>query len=330
MKASTPPPPPAAPPCAPVPFDSTAQLMTEISIQLGDRLSRVRLRGLAPRPPAGRPPEARRPDAPCPAGPPNGARPVRPPAAPALVAVAHGSRDPAALRTVTALLDRVRELRPGLVVRLGHIELNAPLLPDTLAELDGQAVAVPLLLARGHHVGHDIPAALAGAPHLAARLARPLGPHPLLAEALHARLEEAGARRPSAVVLAAAGSRAPESATDTARTARLLSQRLGGVPVLPAYASAPPEGGPPGTPLSVPAALRVLAARGHRRPALASCFTAPGRFAAQCAAAAPGPAAAPLGDHPALARLVLHRYDQALAARGGCVQDSLGAATVSV
>ncbi|MEU7184543.1 sirohydrochlorin chelatase [Streptomyces sp. NPDC045470] len=318
MKASTPPPPPAALPCAAVPFDSTAQLMTEISIQLGARLSRVRLRGLPPRPPAARPPDARRP-----AGPPGDSRP-------ALVAVAHGSRDPAALRTVTALLDRVRELRPGLVVRLGHIELNAPLLPDTLAELDGRAVAVPLLLARGHHVGHDIPAALAGAPHLATHLARPLGPHPLLAEALHARLEEAGARRPSAVVLAAAGSRAPESAADTARTARLLSERLGGVPVLPAYASAPPEGGPCGTPLSVPAALRALAARGHPRPALASCFTAPGRFAAQCAAAAPGPAAAPLGDHPALARLVLHRYDQALAARGGCVQDTLGAATVTV
>ncbi|MBW5486402.1 sirohydrochlorin chelatase, partial [Streptomyces bambusae] len=47
----------------------------------------------------------------------------------------------------------------------------------------------------------------------------------------------------------------------------------------------------------------------------ASYFAAPGRFATQCAAAAPALAAAPLGDHPALARLVLHRYDQALAGR---------------
>ncbi|MGO4420279.1 hypothetical protein AB4Z54_16485, partial [Streptomyces sp. MCAF7] len=31
---------------------------------------------------------------------------------PTLVAVAHGSRDPEALRTVTALVDRVRALRP--------------------------------------------------------------------------------------------------------------------------------------------------------------------------------------------------------------------------
>ncbi|MEU2787396.1 CbiX/SirB N-terminal domain-containing protein [Streptomyces sp. NPDC007100] len=249
----------------------------------------------------------------------------RPHRAPTLVAVAHGSRDPAALRTVTALLDRVRRLRPGLAVRLGHIELDEPLLPDTLARLRGTAVVVPLLLARGHHVAHDIPAALTGAPHLTAHLAPPLGPHPLLAEALHARLREAGARRPDAVVLAAAGSRAPESAADTARTARLLSARLGGVPVLPAYASAPV-----GSPLSVPAALRALAARGHHRPALASCFTAPGRFAAQCAATAPGPAAAPLGDHPALAELVLHRYDRALAARTTCDWDPTRAATVTV
>ncbi len=60
--------------------------------------------------------------------------------------MAHGSRDPQALRTVLALLDRVRELRPGLDVRLGHIELNAPLLPDTLDGLRGaEAVLVPLL-----------------------------------------------------------------------------------------------------------------------------------------------------------------------------------------
>ncbi|MGW4276931.1 sirohydrochlorin chelatase, partial [Streptomyces seoulensis] len=58
--------------------------------------------------------------------------------------------------------------------------------------------------------------------------------------------------------------------------------------------------------------VAALAARGRHRVAVASCFTAPGRFAVACARAAPWIAAAPLGDHPALARLVLHRYDQAL------------------
>lgn len=276
---------PAGPPGT-GPLDSTAQLMNLITTQLGTQLGHLAAAG------------TRRP--------------------PTLVAVAHGSRDPRALRTVSALLDRVRALRPGLPVRLGHIEIDEPLLPDTLAALRGEAVLVPLLLSRGYHVKQDLPAMAAAARRAGAgrrltlRIARPLGPHPLLAEALHTRLAEAGWRTPAlagaGVVLAAAGSRDPDSALDTARTAALLSHRLGGVPVLPGYASA---NGP--TAPTVAEAVRALAAHGRTRPAVASCFVAPGRFAAQCAAAAPGTAADPLGDHPALARLVLHRYTEALA-----------------
>jgi sirohydrochlorin ferrochelatase len=237
--------------------------------------------------------------------------PPEPP--PTLVLVAHGSRDPRTLTTVHALLDRVRALRPGLPVRLGHIELNAPLLPDTLAALGtpespGSPVLVPLLLGRGHHVKHDIPAAAAAVP--ARTLVAPaLGPHPLLVDALHARLLEAGwpsapgaAARARAGVVLAAGSRDPDSAADTGRTAALLAERLG-VPVVPAYASAAAP--------TVPEAVRALAARGRRRIALASYFTAPGRFHAESAGAAPWITAAPLGSHPAMARLVLHRYEEA-------------------
>ncbi|WP_320776448.1 sirohydrochlorin chelatase [Streptomyces sp. CRN 30] len=223
---------------------------------------------------------------------------------PALVVVAHGSRDPRALSTVRALLDRVRAARPGLRVRLGHIELNEPLLPDTLAALgDTDAVLVPLLLSRGYHVKRDIPELAAASP-VRARIAAPLGPHPLLVDALHGRLAEAGwrRRRGDAVVLAAAGSRDPESAVDTGRTARLLAARLG-VPVVPAYASTAAP--------TVPEAVAALTAAGHDRVAVASYFTAPGRFATETAAAAPWIAAQPLGTHPAMARLLLHRYDEA-------------------
>ncbi|MGW4002551.1 CbiX/SirB N-terminal domain-containing protein, partial [Streptomyces nigra] len=62
---------------------------------------------------------------------------------------------------------------------------------------------------------------------------------------------------------------------------------------------------------SVPDALAALAARGRTRVAVASYFTAPGRFATQCAEDAPWIASAPLGTHPAMARLLLHRYDHA-------------------
>ncbi|MEU1038402.1 sirohydrochlorin chelatase [Streptomyces sp. NPDC005907] len=248
------------------------------------------------------------------------------PAPPALVMVAHGSRDPRALATVRALAERVRELRPMLPVRLGHIELNEPLLPGTLASLDtGEAVLVPLLLSRGYHVKQDIPEAAAAFPELSTRVAAPLGPHPLLVETLYARLVEAGwrtrmsdaTRRASGVVLAAAGSRDPDAAVDTRRTARLLAERLG-VPVVPAYASAAAP--------TVPAAVRALAARGRHRVAVASYFTAPGRFATECATAAPWIAAAPLGAHPAMARLVLHRYDRAAAGTGPAPKHALASA----
>ncbi|MFC9846490.1 sirohydrochlorin chelatase [Streptomyces sp. NPDC060223] len=268
-------------------LDSTAQLMNAITSRLGSQLSLVSLNG------------------------------ARRPVPPALVLAAHGSRDPRALHTVRILIERVRELRPHLPVHLGHIELNEPLLPDTLAALHGdgtdEAVLVPLLLSRGYHVKRDIPEAAATAPApLRTRVAAPLGPHPLLVETLYARLVEAGwrtgmsdsARRSSAIVLAAAGSRDPDAAVDTRRTAQLLAERLG-VPVVPAYASAAAP--------TVAAAVRAMAARGRHRIAVASYFTAPGRFATECAAAAPWIAAEPLGDHPAMARLVLHRYDQALA-----------------
>ncbi|MGW6539180.1 sirohydrochlorin chelatase [Streptomyces sp. NPDC055051] len=236
--------------------------------------------------------------------------------APALVAVGHGSRDPRARATLTRLLTRVRELRPGLDVRLAHIELNAPLLDDTLAALAAEgreAVLVPLLLAPGHHVTHDLPAALAAVPGLRARAAEPLGPHPLLVEALADRLAEAGwtpadsASAATGVVLASAGSRDPRSAATLRRIGAALGERLGGVPVVAAYASAAAP--------TVPEAVAALTARGRHRIAVASCFTAPGLFAARAAAHAPWIAADPLGAHPALARLVLRRYDAARTTR---------------
>lgn len=321
---------PTSPPDPTTPLDTTAQLITRITSELGTRLGRVTLNG-SRRTDPGRTPVPTFP-APTPHAAPLAGRPT-PTSTPILVLVAHGSRDPRAHRTVTALVDLVRALRPGLDVRLGHIELNEPALDETLRGLpaDGPgAVLVPLLLSRGYHVKHDIPAAVAAAAAAAAsaaptatappppggaplHLAAPLGPHPLLIEALHARLTEAGwpagpAPEGHGVVLAAAGSRDPDSAVDTRRAAGLLARRLG-VPVVPAYA-APTEH----TPTTVPAALRALAARGVRHAAVASYFTAPGRFATQVADAAPWLTAAPLGAHPALAALLLHRYDQARSA----------------
>ena len=244
-------------------------------------------------------------------------------ARPTLVAVAHGSRDPAARETVCLLLDRVRALRPGLDVRLAHLGLNDPLLDEVLDDLGrvgragpGTAVLVPLLLGRGFHVRHDVPGAIARHPRLAVSAAGPLGPHPLLAEALRSRLAEAGWDDPEnvrlrrreardAVVLAASGSRDPDSAKDAEAQALLLAARLR-VPVVPAYVSAAAP--------TVAQAVAALRERGYRRIALSSYFTAPGDFARLAAADAPWLVAAPLGAQEAMAGLLLERYDAAAAA----------------
>ncbi|MFD8754507.1 sirohydrochlorin chelatase [Kitasatospora sp. NPDC059577] len=226
--------------------------------------------------------------------------------APALLAVAHGSRDPAAVTATRALLRRVRSLRPELAVHCCFLDLARPTLPDALDRLAGsRPILVPLLLGTGYHVRVDIPAALtaAGLPH--PHLAPALGPHPLLAEALADRLTEAGAPADAPVVLAGAGSSDPAALADTARTARLLAARLGR-PVTPAHLSAAAP-----TPHRAVADLR---AAGHPRVALATYLLSPGFFARRAATTPAGWTSAPLGAHPAVARLVLRRYDEARAA----------------
>jgi sirohydrochlorin ferrochelatase len=178
------------------------------------------------------------------------------------------------------------------------------------------AVAVPLLLSGGYHARVDLPAR---APR--ARITRPVGPDPLLAVALADRLGEAGyAGGP--VVLAAAGSTDPAAQADVQAQAGLLAAHLG-QPVTPAYLSAARpqvadlaaggEAGPsPVAPVSTAAPVAAVASVA----AVAAYLLAPGRFADQLAADVAGraPVSAPLGDHPAVAEVVLDRYDEARAA----------------
>ncbi|MEU9604662.1 CbiX/SirB N-terminal domain-containing protein [Streptomyces sp. NPDC048057] len=227
------------------------------------------------------------------------------PLRPTLLAVAHGTRDAQGVAVVEALVGRVRALRPELRVERCFLDLVAPALPAALARLAGDVVLVPLLLGAGYHLRVDIPAALAGAPRVNARVARALGPHPLLADALADRLADAGwrpARGP--VVLAAAGSTDPAANADAAAVAALLHRRLPGAPrVVPAYLCA---AGP--TPAAAVAALR---AEGHHRVTVAPYLLGPGFFARRAAGAGACRTSAPLGAHDALARLVALRYDEA-------------------
>ncbi|MEU9040975.1 MULTISPECIES: sirohydrochlorin chelatase [unclassified Kitasatospora] len=227
---------------------------------------------------------------------------------PVLLAVAHGSRDPAAVTATRAVLRLIRTLRPELTVRCCFLDLARPSLDQALARLSGrQPILVPLLLGTGYHIRVDIPAVLAraGLPH--ARLAPALGPHPLLAEALADRLAEAGAPPDASVVLAGAGSSDPTALADTTRMAGLLAAHLGR-PVTPAHLSAATP-----TPHQ---AVAELQATGHPRVALATYLLSPGFFARRAATTPATWTGAPLAAHPAVARLILHRYDQARTATG--------------
>jgi sirohydrochlorin ferrochelatase len=220
---------------------------------------------------------------------------------PVLIAVAHGSRDPEAARTVEAILHRVRALRPGLTARAAYLEIVSPALTTALTDEPGPVVALPLLLSTGYHAGVDLPAAVA-ATRPDAIVGRVLGPHPLLAEALHDRLRQAGWRPGDAVVLAAAGSGDPAAATATETQARLLAARID-TPVTLGYASARDP--------SVPAAVSAARRTGMTRVTVASYLLAPGVFQTGLGAAGADLVSDPLGSHDAVVRLILLRYDEA-------------------
>ena len=233
----------------------------------------------------------------------------------ALVAVAHGSRDPRSAAVVHELLDVVRALAPSLDVRGSFLDLSVPLLGDVLrgVHADGHrsAVVVPLLLGKAFHARVDVPGAVADArlPGLDVTIADVLGPDPRLESAALRRLASVGVRsrdRTLGVVLAGAGSsHAPANALVSSIAARWAAGS-GWAGVEAAFASAAQP--------DVPTAVARLRARGARRIAVASWFLAPGflpdrvtRLAGPDAIIAP-----PLGPDPEVAELILHRFDSAM------------------
>jgi sirohydrochlorin ferrochelatase len=221
---------------------------------------------------------------------------------PVLLAVAHGSRDPRAQRTVWALAGRVSALAPAAEVRAAFVQNAEPSLAGALAAAGGrQVVVVPLLLSAGYHLGHDITEMAARA---AAPVAAPLGPDPGLIPALADRLRAAGAPAGTPVVLAAAGSADPRAIAGTRSQAALLAAHLQ-APVRAAFAAA---GQPP-----VDEAVTALAARTGGPVAVASYLLAPGVFHDRLRASGATWISAPLGDHPAVAAVVVDRFRGLLA-----------------
>ncbi|WP_460718366.1 sirohydrochlorin chelatase [Nocardia heshunensis] len=119
--------------------------------------------------------------------------------APALIAVAHGSRDPRSAATMRAVVDRIAAQCPDLDVRLAFLDLSTPSVDQVVnavaAEGHSHAVVVPLLLGSAFHARVDLPELLAEAsarhPRLHLTQANVLGPDPHLIIALRDRVVEA-------------------------------------------------------------------------------------------------------------------------------------------
>lgn len=235
--------------------------------------------------------------------------------APALIALAHGSRDPRSSATIEALVNEVRTLRPDLPIEAAFLDLSKPLLQTVVDRLvrkgHEEIVVVPLLLSEAFHVNVDVPAAIAEQcarhPGLQIRASRPLGLEPAFLNVLDARLRtalsRARVRELDALVLAAAGSSDPLANQAVGRLARVWGQRHH-LPVSAAFASAaPPAAGE---------AVRAFRGEGRRHVAVASLFLAPGQLldhATELALEAGAVAVAePLGADPVVAQAILARY----------------------
>ncbi len=235
--------------------------------------------------------------------------------APALVALAHGSRDPRSAQTIEALVAQVRRMRPDLKAEAAFLELSKPSFLSVVNRLVragyDEIVVVPLLLTEAYHAKVDVPSAVAEAsaahPGLEIRASEILGLESVFLEVLDRRLrtalKDARIRELDGLVLAGAGSSDPLANQAVARLARLWGSKHH-LPTVAAYASA--------TPPTTGEAVRQFRAQGRRHVAVGSLFLAPGTLpdrAAELALEAGAVAvSAPLGADPDVARTVLARY----------------------
>ncbi len=235
--------------------------------------------------------------------------------APALVALAHGSRDPRSAATIKALVGEVRTLRPDLRIEPAFLDLSKPSFDTVVDRLVkagyDEIVVVPLLLTEAFHAKVDVPEAIASAMSrhagLKIRGTSVLGLEPMLLDVLDRRLrtalKDARVRELDALVLAAAGSSDALANQAVARLARLWGAKHR-LPTVAAYASAAPP--------ATGEAVRQFRAEGRRHIAVGSLFLAPGRLpdrAAELALEAGAVAVSePLGADPEIARTVLARY----------------------
>ncbi|GJF30742.1 hypothetical protein KNE206_34420 [Kitasatospora sp. NE20-6] len=241
-------------------------------------------------------------------------RPEIPTGSPALLLAVPAVAGPEARPIVDELLSIVRSEQPGIEIAAGYVATEAD---------DAPTVAGLLAIAAGNNAPPPVIVPLVPGPHgfltelhelaaaTGASVTDPLGPHPLLAEAVHVRLSEANLARADrarlfAIATAADGvvltvTGGEDAAAAAGITGVLLAARLA-VPVVAAALDVPG---------SVAAAVEHLRATGSERPALAPLVIGPEADAELLATAAEEtgcPSAAPLGAYPTVGQLIASTY----------------------
>jgi sirohydrochlorin ferrochelatase len=226
---------------------------------------------------------------------------------PALILIAHGSHDSRAADTLRGIRDLVAGELPGVDAHLGFLDHVEPHPLEVLATVRARSVVlVPLLLSAAFHVRVDI-AAIADSARIEGRrvaVTDSLVPHPLLNAVVDDRLTAAGVEAGTPLVLAAAGTSSAEANADTEQAGLALARhRRSAVHVAYLTAAKP----------TVSQELSRLAVSAEGL-AVVTWLLAPGHFAAAvgaAAAAAGVPYTEVLGAHPALARVLVERYNAA-------------------
>ncbi len=274
---------------------------------------------------------------------------VAPEGAPALVLAVPGTPSSATRGLADEVISIARSELPGLDARVGHLDgddaeytsLSAVLVRAAeertarfeqaraagldVKEPDGPvAVVVPLLAGPDNALLRRVRQAVMDS-RIAAELTDVLGPHPLLAEALHVRLSEAGLARADrarlftvataadGIILASVGG--GEAVQAAGITGMLLAARL----AVPVIAAALDEEG------SIAAVAEQLRSSGSQQLALAPYLIGPEIEVSVLEAAAKEAECAtaePLGAYPAIGKLALAKYTTAL---GIAPQEAQGA-----
>lgn len=225
-----------------------------------------------------------------------------------LVLAAHGSADSRAAVTTHAVADRIRSDRPGLDVRVAFCERSTPNLRDVVADVRGNAIVTPLLLADAYHARVDIPAMIAESDAVQADV---LGEDHRLVTVLRQRVRERGVSRLDpdvGVVVVAVGSSRQMANARTAAVAPAVAAGTRWAGVVTAFATGPQP--------TLGSATELVRSMGARRVVIAPWFLAHGRITdrvAEFAAAQGIELAEPLGAHRLVAAAVLERFDRAVA-----------------